>query len=105
MVYKFLCRLCNGSYYGECDRTLAERSSEHIGISPLTNKKVKKPREDSPVCDHLINCNYSHTFDDFSVLCLENKKYFLVHKESLRIMRNTSSMNRNIRSAHLCLFE
>ena len=67
VVYKFQRGLCNESYYGECVTHLAARSSEHIGISPLTNKRVQ-PRKDSVVCYHLLNCNYSPIFEDFSVL-------------------------------------
>ena len=91
-------------YYGECVRHLAVRSGEHIGISPLTSKRVQ-PRKDSAVCHHLLNCNYSPTFEDFSVLCHDNKKYLLELKESLLIMRDRPSMNRNVRSAPLYLFE
>ena len=36
VVYKFQCRLCNESYYGECPRHLNVRIGERIGISPLT---------------------------------------------------------------------
>ena len=104
VVYKFQCELCNESYYGECVRHLAVRSAEHIvGISPLTNRRVQ-PRNDSAVCHHLLNCNYSATFEDFSVLCYENKKCLLELKESLLIMRERPSMNLNIRSAPLHLF-
>ena len=39
---KFQCGLCNEYYYRECVRHLAIRSGKHIGISPLTNKKVPK---------------------------------------------------------------
>ena len=41
VVYKFQCGLCNESYYGECLRHLAVRSCKHIGISPLTNKRIQ----------------------------------------------------------------
>ena len=41
VVYKFQCGLCNESYYGESIRHLDIRSGEHIGVSPLTGKKVK----------------------------------------------------------------
>ena len=44
VVYKFQCGLCKESYYGECIRYLALRTGEHIGISPLTNKRVQ-PRK------------------------------------------------------------
>ena len=72
------------------DRHLAVRSGEHIGISPLTNRKVQ-PRKVSAVSHDLLNCNYAATFKDFSVLCHENKKYLLEMKESLLIMRERPS--------------
>ena len=34
-VYKFQCRRCNASYYGETDRHLKVRSGKHTGIFPL----------------------------------------------------------------------
>ena len=103
-VYKFQCGLWNGSYYGECVRHLAVRSGEYIGISPLTSKRVQ-PRKDSAVCHHLLNCNYSPTSEDFSVLYHENKKYFLELKESFLIIRDRPSRNRNVRSGPFYLFQ
>ena len=87
MVYKFQCGLCNESCYGECVRHLALRSGEHIGISLLINKMVQ-PRKDSAVYYRLLNCNYSPSFEDFSGLRHENKKYLLELKESLLVMRD-----------------
>ena len=89
---------------GTCIRHLVVRSGEHIGISSLTNKRVQR-KKDSAVCHHLLNCNYSPTFEDSSVLCHVNKKYLLKLKKSLLIMRDTPSMNQNVRSARLYLFE
>ena len=43
-------------------------------------------------------------FDNFSVLAHEHKKYLLEIKESLLIMRDKPSLNRNINSAPLYLF-
>ena len=87
VIYKFQRGLCNESYYGECVRHLAIGSGEHIGISPLTNKRAQS-RNNSAVYHDLLNCNYSPTFEDFSVLCHENKKYLLELKESLLLMRD-----------------
>ena len=56
VVYKYQCRLCNESYYGECVRYLNVRIDEHIGISPLPKKQVKP--KNSSVADHLVFCNY-----------------------------------------------
>ena len=53
VVYKFQCGKCNASYYGETDQHLKVRSGEHIGISPLTFKKVK-PSAQSSIRDHLF---------------------------------------------------
>ena len=104
VVYKFRCGLCNKSYYGETIRHLDIRSGEHIGVSPLTEKKVK-PSNNSAICDHLLHCNFLPSFDNFSVLAYENKKYLLEIKESLLIMRDKTSLNRNINSAPLYLFD
>ena len=41
VVYKFQCGLCYQFYHGQCVTHLAVRSGEHIGISPLTNKRVE----------------------------------------------------------------
>ena len=80
------------------------KNGEHIGVSPLTGKKVK-PSNNSAICDHLLHCNFLPSFDNFSVLAYENKKYLLEIKESLLIMRDKPSLNRNINSAPLYLFD
>ena len=96
VVYKFQC--------GESIRHLDIRSGEHIGVSPLTGKKVKSSNN-SAICHHLLHCNFLPSFDNFSVLAHENKKYLLEIKESLLIMRDKPSLNRNINSASLYLFD
>ena len=103
VVYKFQCGLCNESYYGECVRHPNVRIGEHIGISPLARKKFKP--KGSAVSDHLLLCSHSPSFENFSVLTKENKKFLLELKESLLIMRDKPSLNRNIRSAPLYLFD
>ena len=103
-VYKFQCGLCNDSYYGDSIRHLDTTSAEHKGVSPLTGKKVK-PSNKSAISDHLLHCNFLPSFDNFSVLPHESKKYLLEIKESLLIMRDKPSLNRNINSAPLHLFD
>ena len=95
--------LCNESCSGECVRHLNVRIGEHIGISPLTRKKVKP--KGSAVSNHLLLCNHFSSFENFSVVTKENKKFLLELKESLLIMRDKPSLNRNNRSAPLCLFD
>ena len=104
VVYKFHCGLCNESYYGECVRNLNVRTGEHIGISPLTKNKVK--HKGSAFSDHLLHCIHSPSFENFSVLITkENKKFLLELKDSILIMTDKPSLNRNIRSAPLYLFD
>ena len=71
-------------------------------MPPLTGKKVK-PIKNSAVRDHLLHCNYLPSFDNFSILVHENKKFFLEIKESLLIMRDKPSLN--ISSVPLYLFD
>ena len=103
VVYKFQCGLCNELCYGECLRHLNVRIGEHIGISPLSRNKVKA--KGIAVSDHLLLCNHSACFENFSVLTKENKMFVLELKENLLIMRDKPSLNRNIRSAPLYLFD
>ena len=78
IVYKSQCGLCNESCYGQCVRYLNVRIGEHIGISPLTKKKVKP--KGSAISDHLLPCKHSPSFQNFSVLTKENKKFLLEMK-------------------------
>ena len=104
VVYKFQCGRCNSSYIGETDRHLKVRSGEHIGISPLTFNKVK-PSAESSVRDHLLLCDHSPSFDDFTILTHGNNKFLLEIKESLLIKLIKPELNKNISSAPLYLFD
>ena len=84
-------------------RYLNVRIGERIGISPLTRKQVKP--KNSSAANHLLLCNHSPSYDDFSILTRENKKFLLELKESLLIMRDKPSLNKNITSAPLYLFD
>ena len=103
VIYKFQYGLCNEPYYGKCVRHVNIRIGEHIGISSLT-KKQSKPKNNS-VVNHLLFCNHSASHDHFSILPCEKKTFLLELKESLLIMRNKPSLNRNITSVPLYLFD
>ena len=63
LVYKFSCSNCNVTDIGKTQCHLNIRSSEHIGISHLTGKRVEcKP---STVSDHLLLHNHGSDFNDF----------------------------------------
>ena len=103
-VYKFQCGLLNESYYGKSIRHLDIRSEEHLGVPTLTGKKVK-PVSNSAACDHLLHFNYLPSFDNFSILAHENKKFLLGIKESLLITKDKPSLSRKTSSAPLHLFD
>ena len=60
------------------------RSAEHIGISPLTFKKVKTLAKYS-ICDHLLVCNDDPSFDDFTIFAQGTNKFLLEIQESFLI--------------------
>ena len=101
-LYKLQCGLWNDSYYFECVKHFNVRNGEDIGISPRTKKQVKP--KNSSVASHLLFCNYSASYDDFNILVRENKTFFLELKKSLLIMRKEPSLNKNITSPPLYLF-
>ena len=103
-IYKYMCDKCNSSYYRETDRHLKVRSGEHIGISPLTFRKVK-PSKESAIHDHLLNCNNIPFFDKFNILTYGHDKYILEIKKSLLIKRHRPVLNKNVSSAKLFLFD
>ena len=41
IVYIFNCNTCNAFYYGETKRHFYVRAAEHMGVSHLTNKRLK----------------------------------------------------------------
>ena len=87
VVYKFQCGLRNKSYYEESVRHLAVWRVNHIGIYFLAIKNVQ-PRKGSAFRHHLLNCNYSLTFE-----------------KSLVLMGDGLSVNRNIHFTLSCLNE
>ena len=96
--YKFSCGNCSVTYYGKTERHLNVRSSEHIGISHLTGKRVEfKP---STVSDHLLLHNHDGDFTEFTILCRDNNGFRLL-KESILISRNSPVLNKDTASIPL----
>ena len=103
LVYKFSCSNCNVTDIGQTQCHLNIRSSEHIGISHLTGKRVEcKP---SAVSDHLLLHNHDSDFNDFTILCRDNNGFRLLIKESILISRDSPVLNKNTASIPLLLFD
>ena len=72
--YKFTCSCCNGTYYGESERHFFVRASEHLGMTPLTGKRVKNSKK-SAIFDHTLLNAHDASFEDFPILLKENKRF------------------------------
>ena len=79
------------------------RSGEYIGMSPLTFRKVK-PSKESAIREHLLNCNNSPFFDEFTILTHGHHKYILEIKEKLLTKQDRPVLYKSICSAKLFLF-
>ena len=103
IVHKFSCGNCNVTYYDKTECHLNVRSSEHIGISHLTGKRVEcKP---SAVSDHLLLHNHDSDFNDFTILCRDNNGFRLLLKEPMLLSRDSPVLNKNTASIPLLLFD
>ena len=69
------------------------RVSEHQRVSPKTGKRVKGTLSTS-VSDHMLDCDHTVAWEDFSIIGRESNHYLLETKESLFIKRNNPSLNR-----------
>ena len=105
LVYKYKCGGCNAIYYGKTKRHFKVRICEHLGISHLTEKKVKIDNNKlTAIQEHLLCCNYSPSFEDFSILTRESNDFKLKIMESLLIARDKPILNKADSSLPLELF-
>ena len=68
---------------------------EHLGITPLTQKRVQNPKKPA-IMDHILLEGHNATYDDFSIFISESNQFKLHLKESLLIKRNKPELSRNI---------
>ena len=105
LVYKYKCGGCNATYYGKTKRHFKVRICEHVSISHLTRKKVKiDSNKLTAIQEHLLCCNYSPSFEDFSILTRESNNFKLKIMESLPIARGKPVLNKADSSLPLELF-
>ena len=104
VVYKFLCGRCNATCYSETCWHLNIRVGEHLGVSPLTEKKSRKFQKvyNSKVpydfCDHIVSIH------DFKILATSDSGFHVKVKESILISRDEPILNKNETSLPLYLF-
>ena len=104
-VYKHKCGGCNATYYGNIKHNFNVRICEHLGISHLTGKKVKTDNNKlTAIQEHILCCNYTPSFEDFSILTKESNGFKLKIMESLLIARDNPVLNKADSSLPLELF-
>ena len=104
IVYNFQCSSCNATYYGKTKRNFKVRMREHLGISALTGKRVKVD-DDSAIKEHLLFCNHTPDFEDFSILAANKSDFKVTLMESLLTNRDQPPLNKNKQSLPLELFD
>ena len=77
---------------------------KHLAIFPLTEKRVKGD-DDSAIKEHLLFCNHTPDFEDFSILATNNNEFKVTLMESLLINRDDPPLNKNKQSLPLEIFE
>ena len=88
-----MCICCNATYHGQTQRYFFVRSSEHLGITPLTGKFVKTPKK-SAIFDRMLLDDHKASFDNFSILLKESNPFRLQLKESLLTSRDKQILNK-----------
>ena len=72
-------------------------------VSARTGKNIKSTKN-SAVRDHMLVCNNSVSFEDFSVLANGTNSFRIKLQESLLIIRDGPRLNKTYESAPLMLF-
>ena len=98
LVYNFKCNSCNAECIGKAKRHYRTRTSEHIGVSPLTVKCVKNNSQTSAVHDHMLFSKTVVCPEDFSILANSSCNFKLEIQESILIKLLKPTLNKNISS-------
>ena len=70
---------------------------KHLGISALTGKRVKGD-DDSAIKEHLLCCNHTPDFEDFSILATNNNDFKVMLMESPLINKDHPPLNKRKQS-------
>ena len=104
LVYNFNCNSCNAEYVGKTKLHYRTRTSEYIGVSPLTGKCVKNNSQTSAVHDHMLFCKTVVCPEDFSILANSSRNFKDEIQESILIKLLKPTLNKNISSVLLHFF-
>ena len=85
-------------------RHFCVRVGEHLGVSPLTVKKLKSKRS-TAVKGHMIFCDNIVSIDDFKVLGASDSDFHVKVKEILLISLDEPILNKNETSLPIYLVD
>ena len=103
VVHLFKCQRCSSSYVGQTSRPLHTQISEHLGISGLTGKKrVISPTN---ILSHHCDTGHNISSNDFNILSSSSFNSELLVRESFLIRKLNQSLNTNMGSFPLSLFQ
>ena len=77
---------------------------KQVGVSAITGKRVEGDN-DPTFKEHLLLCNHTHDFEDFSIFATNNNDFKVTLLESLLINRDHPPLNKNKQSLSLELFD
>ena len=99
------CDDCNTTYYGKIKHYFKVRICEHLGISHLTGKKVEiESNKLTAIIEYFLCCNYTPSFEDFSILTRESNDFKLKIMKSLLIVRDKPILDKADSSLPFKLF-
>ena len=104
IAYGFKCNSCNAFYYGKRKHDLYVITAERIGISHLTNKRLKNVKQ-LGISDSLLICDCNINFNDFIILSKDSNSINLLIKESLLKSHDKTILNKTVKSFPLVLFQ
>ena len=70
-----------------------------------THWEQKKADDDSTIKEHLLPCNHTPDFEDFSILATNSNEFKVMLMDSLLINRDHPASNKNKQSLPLHLFD
>ena len=105
LIYNFKCGSCEASYVGKTFRHYQIRTSEHLGISKLTNKPLSYSENTATaIRKHQHYENHNNTAESFKIIGYAKNESHLLIKESLSIQQLNPVLNKTVKSAPLYLF-
>ena len=105
VLYEYKCGICNdANYVGKTKRHFIARGYEHLGVSVLTNNKLKFNKNNATAVRAHIHLDDASSLQDIKIIGSASNDYHLKIKESLLIHKFKPTLNTQGDSIPLLLF-